>query len=77
MDDTLISFKSFWTAVRAYDPFRTLVGDLLLSHERRCGRLVASEVMDATVRDGLDRGRMYPLGLLLRLELTLRHVGAS
>jgi asparagine synthetase B (glutamine-hydrolysing) len=66
-----------WGAVRAHQGFRDLVGDLLLARDRRSAELIDAVTIQDTVRDGLQRGRMYPLGLLMTLELTLREVAAA
>jgi asparagine synthase (glutamine-hydrolysing) len=66
-----------WHAVYAEPVLREFVHDLLRSNETRVTALLPREAVDQLIASGLGRGDLYPLGLVLTLELTLRRTRAT
>jgi hypothetical protein len=60
-----------WDAVQAHAGFRDFARDVLLSPSARIRDLVEPCAIESRCHAGLDHGALYPLGLLLTLELTL------
>lgn len=66
-----------WDAVRAAPAFRDFVGDLLLARDSRIGALLDPGATAKLVERSLAGASLYPLGLVLTLELTLRSQAAQ
>ena len=64
-----------WTAVRQSPVFREFTHDLLLAPAARINELLSPEGVRGRVEGALSGGSLYPLGLLMTLELTLRRIG--
>jgi hypothetical protein len=63
-----------WTAVRQSPVFREFTHDLLLAPAARINELLSPEGVRGRVEGALSGGSLYPLGLLMTLELTLRRL---
>jgi hypothetical protein len=67
-----------WDSVRATPAFRDFVRDTLPANGSRVHALLDAERTEAIVSEGLaGSGPLYPLGLVLSLELTLARLGAG
>jgi asparagine synthetase B (glutamine-hydrolysing) len=67
-----------WEAVRASTGFRDLIGDTLLAPSgARVDELMEPLRVRALARDALAGGPLYPIGLVLTLELTLRRFAGA
>jgi hypothetical protein len=66
-----------WAAARTEPAFRDFVRDLLLASGARVHRLLDAAETNKLVNDALTGGPLYPLGLVLTLELTLRRLEAA
>jgi hypothetical protein len=66
-----------WTAARTEPAFRDFVHDLLPTSGARVHRLLDPGETDRLVNHALSGGPLYPLGLVLTLELTLRRFEAT
>ncbi len=63
-----------WEALRAAPAFRELVRDLLPPSGGRSAELLDPGATAALAERALAGGPLYPLGLVLTLELTLRRL---
>ena len=63
-----------WNAVRTSERFEEFVRDLLLSGDRATADLLSREQVQALVGSALGGASLYPLGLVLTLELTMRRL---
>jgi asparagine synthase (glutamine-hydrolysing) len=66
-----------WTAASAEPAFRDFVRDLLPTSGARVHRLLDAAETNKLVNDALTGAPLYPLGLVLTLELTLRRLEAA
>jgi hypothetical protein len=66
-----------WEAAAAEPAFRDFVGDLLGTRNARLKTLFVAEKVDAEVDRAFSTGHLYPLGLLLTVELTLRRLESA
>jgi asparagine synthase (glutamine-hydrolysing) len=66
-----------WASARTEPAFRDFVRDLLPATGARVHRLLDPAATSKLVEDALTRGPLYPLGLVLTLELTLRRLEAA
>jgi hypothetical protein len=66
-----------WTAARTEPAFRDFVRDLLPTSGARVHRLLDPGETNTLVNDALAGAPLYPLGLVLTLELTLRRLEAT
>lgn len=66
-----------WDAVRTAPEFREFLHDRLLGPDARVADLFKDGAVDAQVRSAVNGGSLYPVGLLLTIELTLRRLAAG
>ena len=66
-----------WDAAAADTSFRRYVDDLLRLPDTRVTAILPQASVDDAVELGFWRGDLYPLGLCVTLELTLRRTGAA
>jgi asparagine synthase (glutamine-hydrolysing) len=66
-----------WDDVRAAAAFRRLVGDALPASGARVHEVLDPAAVGRIVQAGMDGGALYPMGLLLTLELTLQRLGGD
>jgi len=66
-----------WSAAQRDSQFRDFVRDLLQAPSTKVTGLLPDRVVASLVDDGLTGAELYPLGLLMTLELTLRRSGAG
>jgi hypothetical protein len=66
-----------WAAARSEAGFREFVGTTLPSEGSRVHRLLEPTATSRLVEAGLAGGSLYPLGLVLTLEMTLRRLDVA
>ena len=66
-----------WQQIASDAQFREYVGDLLLAREARTASLLERQALTSLVEGGLADASLYPLGLVLTVELTLRKFGLT
>jgi hypothetical protein len=66
-----------WDSVRSTPAFRDFVRDSLPARGARVHALLDADATSGIVREALAGGPLYPLGLVLSLELTLARLGAG
>jgi asparagine synthetase B (glutamine-hydrolysing) len=65
-----------WSAATESNEFRDFAFDLLTARDARIGALCDRGRVEVRVREAFEGGSLYPAGLLLTLELTLRKLEA-
>jgi hypothetical protein len=66
-----------WNAARSDPAFREFVQELLLAPQAKTASFLERERVRSVIDGSLAGRNLYPLGLLLTLELTLRQIAAG